>query len=371
MNHFPGLGGKRKGGLAILLGLAIFLPTPAWAQNRAPLFPSMGAMEGNKAQPVARGNGVPAVDTGLSLEDIFPEASEVVAAGLNMVDEAVARGAGSCCCTATVPARLSLRHDFGDGVGYERGFSTIEGFVPVWQSGADALVFADLRAVNFDDAERWEINAGGGVRTFSCLLDRVLGFNAFYDGRKTNANYFNQAGIGFEALGKILEVRVNGYFIFDGERKLASDTGVVNLGTVGGNTVFGRTQIFEVARSGVEAEVGAPVPFLERIYTRAYVGFYSYGAHGVETANGVRGRIEAQLTRRVSLHFSVQNDQVFDTTVTGGLSISFGAPAFRAGSGEPTWIDILGQRVNRDVNIVISEDTATATTAVPLPRIID
>ena len=82
----------------------------------------------------------------------------------------------------------------------------------------------------------------------------------------------------------------------------------------------------------------------------------------------MRGRLEAQLTQQISAHFSIQNDRVFDTTIAGGLSISFGAPAYRTGnSGRASWEDVLRQRVVRDVNIVLSQSATTSTIAIPVP----
>src|SRR5207253_1833784 len=108
-------------------------------------------------------------------------------------------------------------------------------------------------------------------------------------------------------------------------------------------------------------------PVFHRFAPRAYIAFYSYSAEGVETANGVRGRFEAQLTERTSLHFSIQHDQVFHTTVSGGLAIHFGAPAYRGATGTSTWDDVLHQRVHRDINIVISQGTTTTTATTPAP----
>src|SRR5581483_4954245 len=40
-----------------------------------------------------------------------------------------------------VPSRWSARHDFGDGVGFQRGFTYLEAFVPVFQPRPDAVLF--------------------------------------------------------------------------------------------------------------------------------------------------------------------------------------------------------------------------------------
>jgi hypothetical protein len=258
-----------------------------------------------------------------------------------------------------IPPRVSVRHDIGDGVGYDRGFSYLEGFIPVYQPNETSVVFSDLRVVNFDDASRWEFNAGGGYRTYFDLFDVVLGVNAFYDGRHTDANFFNQIGIGGELLFNWWELRANGYYVVGDHRKLASDTGPVIGGFAGNQVLINRLQVFDVAMSGADAEIGVRLPWLTRCNPRIYAGFYHYSAEGMHTANGIRGRFEAALTPNISVHFSIQNDAVFDTTVNGGLAFHLGGT--RAAPSSDTDLrsveERLGQRVVRDVNIVIAQQT--------------
>jgi hypothetical protein len=253
--------------------------------------------------------------------------------------------------------RATIRHDVGDGVGYNHGFTYFEGFLPLWQSLDDTLVYLDLRTVNFDDARFWEFNAGGGMRWFNPLTDRILGVNSFYDGRLTGDDYFNQIGFGLESLGWILDLRANFYFPVGERRHKVFDSGPVNPQFVGNNIAVDRGQAFDVAMRGFDVEAGGPLPFLTDFDPRAYVGYYHYEGNGARSANGIRGRLEAHLSRNLSLHFAVQNDQVFDTTVNGGLALHWGGS--RGGQGPRTFTEALGQRVVRDVNIVLAKDTQT------------
>src|SRR5262245_17303584 len=136
-----------------------------------------------------------------------------------------------------IPPRVTVRADFGDGVGYTRGYTYLEGFIPLVQPTETSVLFSDLRVVNFDDASRWEFNAGGGYRTYLDFLDVVLGVNAFYDGRHTDTNFFNQIGVGVELLFNWWEFRANGYFVVGDNRQLATDSGPV-IGSVVGDQVI-------------------------------------------------------------------------------------------------------------------------------------
>src|SRR5262249_42938560 len=78
-----------------------------------------------------------------------------------------AAGPAEAATSAGVQPPLTLRHDFGDGVGYTRGFSYLEGFLPLYQPDDRSLLFGDVRVVNFDSQNRWEFNAGGGYRSYA------------------------------------------------------------------------------------------------------------------------------------------------------------------------------------------------------------
>lgn len=266
-------------------------------------------------------------------------------------------------------ARISLRGDAGDGVGYKRGFSSLEAMIPVMESQS-RLLFANLRVVNFMDEDRWEYNVGGGYRWHSQACNVVFGINSFYDMRKTDYHFYQQAGVGFEALTPWLEFRANGYFIVGPAHRTVSDTGFVNTGiVVNNNFVLQRSQQTEIALTGAEAEIGGRLPFLDRFAPKAFAGYYTYSAEGIAVTHGVRGRFEAQVNERISLHAQVQHDYLFGTTFTGGIAFHLGAPAYRTGNrGATTWTDVLRQPVHRDVNIVITESTTNSTGTQPLPK---
>ncbi len=264
-------------------------------------------------------------------------------------------------------ARISLRGDAGDGVGYRRGFSYLEAMVPILETPS-RLLFTDVRIVNFLDKDRWEYNLGGGYRWHS-PANIVFGVNSFYDMRKTDYHFYQQGGVGFEALTPRLEFRANGYFIAGPAHRVVGDTGFVNTGTIiNNNFILQRSQQTEVALTGAECEIGGRLPFLDRFAPRAYLAYYTYSAEGIAVTHGIRNRVEAQLTERISLHFQAQYDHLFQTTVTGGLAIHLGAPAYRTGNrGLATWRDVMHQRINRDVNIVIINGQTDSQGTQPVP----
>ena len=259
------------------------------------------------------------------------------------------------CASCATCLRWTVRHDFGDGVGYTSGFTYLEAFVPLYQLSPLAVVFGDARVVNFDDRNRWEFNAGAGYREYLMALDTVAGFNVFYDGRHTDAHFFHQIGVGGEALFGRWEARCNGYIIVGDHQKLVAESFATSI--IGNQAFLDRFRTFDVAMGGVDVEVGTLLPILPRISPRAFVGFYHYSAEQMQSVNGIRGRFEAWLTDNCSVHCAVQNDAVFDTTVTGGLALHFGGPRVRREPGPRSPEERLGQRVVRDVNIVVAQRT--------------
>lgn len=251
-----------------------------------------------------------------------------------------------------IPPRTSIRRSFGDGVGYDSGFTYLESLFPVWQDPGD-LLFGDLRVVNFDGSQLWEFNFGGGGRHYLPELGAILGLNGFYDGRNTNIHFYHQLGVGWEVLGRNWETRGNAYIPVGPQIFPASP--FFNPRYVRTNITLDR--IFESAMGGVDVEVGRRLPILDRFEPRAYLGYYHYSNDQVQSANGIRGRLEAFLTDKVSVYAQVQNDALFNTTANGGLAIHFGGGRRVSTAALP---DRLGQRVVRDPNIILSQQTLTA-----------
>lgn len=326
------------------------LPPPTTAENEAPPETASGPISAALGQPLT----APASPQAGPKESIGDCATEYAEPWL-----------GKCPSFCGLPARWTVRADVGDGVGYSRGFSYLEGFVPLYQPADAEVLFGDIRVVNFDDLNRWEFNGGAGYRAHAEALDAVWGVNAFYDGRHTDTHFFHQIGVGAELIFGNWEIRSNGYIIVGDHQKLNSDS--VFASVAGNQVTFDRFQTFDVAMGGFDIEAGGLLPFLPEFSPRAFIGFYHYSADGMPTANGIRGRLEAWLTPNCSLHFAIQNDAVFDTTVSGGLALHFGGSRMRHDGGPRSVEERLDQRVVRDVDIVIAQKVDVERTLVAFP----
>ncbi len=262
-----------------------------------------------------------------------------------------------------IQPRFTVRRDFGNGVGYQNGYTYVEGFIPTWQSPGDQLVFVNVRGVNYDAAGLWEGQLGAGIRQLTDL-GVVFGANAFYDGRSTDTRFYNQVGLGWEALGSVWEARGNVYIPVGAQRSFGRTAGAaVNPQFVNQNIQIDRiiNDQRQAAMNGCDVELGRQLPSLwDDVRTSAYVGYYHYSNHGMQSANGVRVRAESWFGENVSANLAYQNDAVFDTTVTGGISLHYGGVPNGRRQANPLAAK-LGSRVVRDPNIVISTEKKTST----------
>ncbi|MBC8117021.1 MAG: inverse autotransporter beta domain-containing protein, partial [Candidatus Saccharimonas sp.] len=105
---------------------------------------------------------------------------------------------------------FDVRHQTNSGVGYRNGFTQFGAFSPIWGS-EDWFVAPNLRMTLTDDMATG-FNAGVVARRYSAERDRILGVNAYYDNdQSSNNNRYHQFGFGVESLGRIIDVRANGY----------------------------------------------------------------------------------------------------------------------------------------------------------------
>ncbi len=115
------------------------------------------------------------------------------------------------CGESKKPIRITARHIEANGVGYDQGYTTVEGFLTSthpfgkWEQW---VPFLDLRGHVFNNG-KMAANAGLGCRYIASST--VFGVNAYYDYRNTKRQHYNQVSAGLEALGKIWDFRVNGY----------------------------------------------------------------------------------------------------------------------------------------------------------------
>ncbi len=94
------------------------------------------------------------------------------------------------------PHRITVRHIEPQGIGYNQGYTTLEGFFSLYNGSCDWVPFLDVRAHIFNNGKP-AINAGLGTRYLTNR--RVWGINSYYDYRNTNRQHYNQVAMGLES----------------------------------------------------------------------------------------------------------------------------------------------------------------------------
>lgn len=177
--------------------------------------------------------------------------------------------------------------------GSKRTLGEADLFLPLSQD-ARTLFFGNLRT-RFDNRSSYEGNLGAGVRR---MLDGGwnLGAYGYWDHRRSSlGNFFDQATLGFEALGRDFEWRANGY-VPVGTR--AYTIGSDSVAAISGTAVQVTTTTREErSLKGFDVEAGWRVPFFDSEgaqQLRLYAGGYRFADAGVRV-EGPRLRAELSL----------------------------------------------------------------------------
>lgn len=192
------------------------------------------------------------------------------------------------------PAALWGPHvDIEAKPGSKRNLGEADLFLPLSQD-ARTLVFGNLRA-RFDNQNSYEGNLGAGIRR---MLEGGwnLGAYGYWDHRRSgNGNFFDQATLGAEALGRDWDFRANVY-VPVGTRAYAlapESTAAISGAAVQVTTAFRE----ERALKGFDAEAGWRAPIFDSEASRQlrlYVGGYRFSDAGT-TVEGPRLRAELAL----------------------------------------------------------------------------
>lgn len=218
-------------------------------------------------------------------------------------------------CSAFEPysIRASLEHIEGSGIGYRRGYTTLDGFI----MGRDSCCypFLNIRGHGFNN-RRMAANFGGGIRCLSDC-DWIFGANFWYDLRQGDHRGFNrvgrcyhQFGFGLEAFGPVLDFRFNFY---QPVGKKAWRFTQIHF-----NDNAGITPIFSFKKqltfTGLDAEVGGYIgcgSFCNCLDWSVYLalGTYMIKEYRKNEDFGINARLKADLTEYWTLEVRAGYDQ--------------------------------------------------------------
>ena len=189
------------------------------------------------------------------------------------------------------------RIDFGIEVGTDVKpnfyFQTVQ---PLYQSaGEDRTFFIQPRASARGDTEVY--NLGIGYRWLNTDQTRLYGINTFYDYSAEHANY--RLGAGLEALGKVLEGRLNTYWGLSDKRIIAESSTFAS---------------YEKVVDGFDVELGGPfIPHLP--WLKIYGSGFWYDHKHSKDLEGWKLRARFEPMKITAFDFIVWDDNKGDPEV--------------------------------------------------------
>ena len=220
-----------------------------------------------------------------------------------------------CCEPSPHPERATLRHIESKGIGYNQGYTTLEGFFTVPNLMDTAwFPFLDIRGHLFNDGKS-AANTGVGLRYIRS--SSVWGVNSYFDYRNTHRHHYNQYGLGFEWLSKVIDFRINGYFPF-GKQK-SSFSSAKFSGFKGHSLILSRKREFTF--KGFNAEVGAHSQPTKHLSVYTAVGPY-YIDHGSRNAWGGEIRVALDITDYLRIEGNASYDRIFKGIGQGQISLN-------------------------------------------------
>ena len=210
---------------------------------------------------------------------------------------------------------LQLRHRESGGVGYSKGYTSLDYLLTA--QGGKAEFLLDLRGHVFNDA-RLAGNTGVGFRYALYDDSYRIGTNFFYDFRSTNHFFANQVGAGLEFLSHAWDVRLNGYLPVGRKRDFEEK----RFHHFAGNHAFVYRKL-HAALPCIDGEVGTTFGCHWYAAAGTYYLFSDHDHH-ISTNNtwGGKARVDVTLGRYVGLGVSVTYDSIFHARVQGILTLN-------------------------------------------------
>ena len=231
---------------------------------------------------------------------------------------------------------VDVRHTESKGVGYNNGYTTLEGF-GIYDHNPYFMPFLDLRGHVFNNGQLAG-NVGLGERTVIPSINHIFGLYLYYDVRQEDHGLtVNQLSPGIEMLGKRMEYRINAYFPVGNDESHAYRH---RFDKFDGNRIILKNRK-KFAMTGADAEVGAHITQSTRHDFYFGIGPYYFTADP-NNAWGGKTRLYWRYKDYVSLEASYSYDHIFKNVVQGTVAFSypFGKKLERKGKNCPNSNDL-------------------------------
>lgn len=236
------------------------------------------------------------------------------------------------CDLGSRAVQITTRHSQGAGVGYGRGYTTLEAFLAPPRCSESWLPFIDLRGHIFNN-RTFGANAGLGLRYINKQM--AWGINSYYDYRQTKEFHYNQVGAGLEAIGPFWSANLNGYLPVGKKASPFFNPGISGVANAPSFAFFQGNQLF-LTLSGTQGLVGtqefafkgldanASFRLMKYHFFSLDCGLGSYYFKGIfhKYAAGGKASLTAHFSEYVALSVSGSYDNLFHLRAQGSLGIS-------------------------------------------------
>lgn len=244
------------------------------------------------------------------------------AGGQVIVDQSVVQSGGQGLARVPFGPRGRLYSQFGNGLGWEDGYTSASIFMPLHLNPGTDLIFLDVRgyATYNSLGEQSGGNVGLGYRRAFGGGNTIVGISAWGDADGGHRQNFFQAGASAEVIMNGLEMRVNGYLAEgDGTKNVVTDQIIPSPYFRGNNILVNRVTINDQQYDGFDAEIGGLI--LEALQTYGYVGGYYLDGEQFGDTGGVKVRWETVLSEDVQFGMQYSHDDEFGSSTVGNLMV--------------------------------------------------
>ena len=218
------------------------------------------------------------------------------------------------CAEGPRSMRASVRYTTPRGIGYQPGYTSLEGFFSQTYQNR-WTPFLDLRGHVFDNGYL-AANAGLGLRYLA--LHRVWGINTYYDYRNTSHQHYNQVAVGLENLGVLWDVRLNGYLPVGDKLSPLRDP---KFSYFAGHTMYLKSKR-DTALKGANLEAGFHVDQIKSIPFYFTGGPYYLNGKGISTWGGqIRSAVDFY-DRMFRVEGNLSYDHFFKWIGQGQVSVN-------------------------------------------------
>ena len=259
---------------------------------------------------------------------------------------------------------MMFETNINEGLGYGQSYQRLNARIPYHIVPNTNVLIGDISAsvTNYGDPVA---NLGMIYRNYDASYNRIFGANAYVDYDQGNGTGdWYQVGAGLESLGKYLDFRLNGYQVVGDDSTLLSSTTSSALRLMGNSAFKVRNEVLDNAYSGLQAEVGGPLPVLGQYGLNMYVGgYYLANGNGYDTG-GFQARWEALVTESLRVNTYLTTDDTFGTN--SWVSLQYDLPNYknRRVLRPSTVRERLQDPVVRDNRIHVNRDARTLNDAV-------